>query len=284
MFAGSVCQAAAHPRRRWSASGLLSIVLGCVLVTSVVAGLPASFSAAPRAQLSQAGFAPSPAAPRDDSFLKISRLLYADDFTKGLADWTVELEKPGRIAVGGGTLDIDVPAGATLWFRHKLSGPVLIEYQATAVSAGGPNDRVSDLNCFWMATDPREPADIFKHPRHGAFAEYNTLRTYYVGLGGNGNTTTRFRRYLGDPVERPLLPEHDLSARDDMIQPNHSQTIRLAANGSFVAYYRGQRRIFTLQDPEPYTQGWFAIRTTKNHLRIKKLRIYQLEPAPVPAS
>jgi Domain of unknown function (DUF6250) len=33
------------------------------------------------------------------------------------------------------------------------STAMTFEYQAAAVSAGGPNDRVSDLNCFWMATD-----------------------------------------------------------------------------------------------------------------------------------
>jgi hypothetical protein len=44
------------------------------------------------------------------------------------------------------------------------------------------------------------------HPRTGAFADYDTLKTYYVGQGGNGNTSTRFRRYVGRPGERPLLP------------------------------------------------------------------------------
>ena len=46
---------------------------------------------------------------------------------------------------------------------------------------------------------------MFAQARSGAFADYNDLLTYYVGLGGNRNTTTRFRRYIGDPVLRPLL-------------------------------------------------------------------------------
>ena len=41
---------------------------------------------------------------------------------------------------------------------------------------------------------------MFARLRSGTFAEYNDLLTYYVGLGGNRNTTTRFRRYIGDPV------------------------------------------------------------------------------------
>ncbi len=96
-----------------------------------------------------------------------------------------------------------------MWFKHPLSGPVAIEFDATAVSAGGPNDEVSDLNVFWMANN-RDGSARFPDSRSGQFADYNDLKTYYVGLGGNRNTTTRFRRYIGDPETRPLLPEHDL--------------------------------------------------------------------------
>ena len=83
---------------------------------------------------------------------------------------------------------------------------MLIRYEATMVQAGGANDRVSDLNAFWMATDARTPGDLFAARRSGKFADYNQLRTYYVGQGGNGNTTTRFRRYIGDTELRPMLP------------------------------------------------------------------------------
>src|SRR5262245_52559813 len=141
------------------------------------------------------------------------KLLYRDDFAN-LANWHVEAEKPGHITAADGVLDIEVPAGVTLWFKHYLEGPLTIEFEPTAVADGGPNDQVSDLNVFWMANnvDGRQP--VFAHARSGAFAEYNDLRTYYVGLGGNRNTTSRFRRYIGDPVVRPLLPEHDLGAKE----------------------------------------------------------------------
>src|SRR5581483_7403466 len=109
---------------------------------------------------------------------------------------------------------------------------------------GGPNDRVSDLNAFWMATDSRSPKDLFATKRSGKFADYNQLRTYYVGQGGNSNTTTRFRRYIGDAVERPLLAEHDLRSRDVLLEPNVWQSIRLVAMGSRIQYYRDGRLIF----------------------------------------
>lgn len=209
-------------------------------------------------------------------------MLYSDDFHHGLHQWFVEIEKPGTVTAKDGVLDIDVPAGVTLWFRHELDGPVMITYEATVISAGGPNDRVSDLNSFWMATDPQSPNDLFAHPRSGKFADYNTLRTYYVGLGGNGNTTTRFRRYIGDAVERPLLPQNDLSVKQRPelgIVANRPQTVTLIADGPLIQYWRDGKKIFEMNDPEPYTRGWFGIRTTKNHMQVRNVRVVRLVPA-----
>jgi hypothetical protein len=260
---GSIMKHTAVGRRAWRL-----FVCGLMLVT-----------------LTRAGWTQVPV---PDKRIHLGNVLYADDFAHGLGQWRVELE-PGASGAGAGTkgtvtakdgvLDIDVPAGATVWFRQELDGPVMIQYEATVISAGGSNDRVSDLNSFWMAADPAAPADIFSHPRTGKFAEYNSLRMYYVGLGGNGNTTTRFRRYIGDAVERPLLPENDLSVAqhpEKGIAANKSQTVTLIASGSLIQYWRDGEKIFEMNDPQPYTKGWFAIRTTKNHMQVKHLRIVRL--------
>ena len=205
-------------------------------------------------------------------------LLHQDDFRSGLAQWILELEQPGRVTAQDGVLDIDVPAGATLWFRHELEGPIAIVYDATAIAAGGTNDRVSDLNCFWMARNRDGSVPVYEESRTGRFADYNTLRTYYVGLGGNGNTTTRFRRYIGDPELRPLLPEHNLSEPETLLAPNRKQTITLIADGSRIEYWRDDQRLVSFLDDTPYVRGWFALRTTQSHLRIEKLRIYRAGP------
>jgi hypothetical protein len=204
------------------------------------------------------------------------RVLYADDFRGGLGQWSVEAEKPAKVIARDGVLDIDTPAGLTLWFRPELVEPVSIEYPAQAVSAGGPNDRVSDLNAFWMARDVSGGSPL-AHPRTGAFADYDTLRTYYVGQGGNGNTTTRFRRYVGRPGERPLLPEHDHAATDEMLVANRWTTVRLVADGGLIQYWNDDRKLFELRDPEPYIRGWFGLRTTQSHLRVKGFRVSALK-------
>jgi hypothetical protein len=198
--------------------------------------------------------------------------LYADDFRHGLRHWAIEAEKPATVAARDGVLDIVAPGGLTAWFRPELTGPVAIAYEALAVSEGGPWDRVSDLNAFWMAreADGGSPLD---HPRSGAFADYDTLKTYYVGQGGNANTTTRFRRYVGRSGERPMLPRHDHAAADELLTPNRWSAVRLIADGQRIEYWSDGRRLFDLEDPQPYTRGWFALRTTQSHLRVRNFTV-----------
>ena len=157
-----------------------------------------------------------------------------------------------------------------------LRGRIAIQYDVTAVMAGGANDRVSDVNCFWMASNRDGRMPVFAQPRSGKFSDYNDLLTYYVGLGGNGNTTTRFRRYVGDPVLRPLLPEHDLSQPDTLLTANQRQRITLIADGKQIEYWRDGRRLIRYVDAAPYSQGWFGLRTTQSHLRIERFRVYAL--------
>lgn len=205
------------------------------------------------------------------------RLLHRDDFDGGLGNWLVEAERPGAISAQRGVLDVDVPAGVTLWFREPLAGRVAIEFDVTPMAAGGANDAVSDVNCFWMASDSRVASgDVFGRARSGAFGDYDELRTYYAGIGGNRNTTTRFRRYIGRRDDRPLLPQHDLSAAGEMLVANRRNHIRLVADGGRIALLRDGREIFRLDDPQPYTSGHFGFRTTKSHLRIEKFRVWRL--------
>ncbi len=213
-----------------------------------------------------------------DPHFTLGPVLFTDDFRHGPGLWTSELEHGGSVIANEGKLEINVPAGGTVWFKPELSGPVLIEYDATEIAAGGVNDRVSDLNCFWMAQDARSPGDVFGTTRSGKFEDYNPLLCYYVGQGGNANTTTRFRRYIGSVDTRPLLPENDLRDAADLLAPNVRQHIALVACGGLIQYYRDGRKIFELNDPAPYTHGWFALRTTQSHLVVENFSVRRLLP------
>jgi hypothetical protein len=195
---------------------------------------------------------------------------HTDDFRSGLKNWIVEQQPGGRVTAENGILTIADESGCTVWFREKLRAPVTIRYDATL----SPDARVSDLNCFWMASDPAHPDDLFfsGHKRTGAFATYDPLRTYYVGYGGNTNTTTRFRRYDGSGA-RPLLPEHDLSDKKFLLEPGRTYKIELRARDGLVEFLRDGEVLFTYRDPAPLTEGWFGFRTVKSKIQIQNFRI-----------
>ena len=194
-------------------------------------------------------------------------------------EWKIEQVAPGTATQRGGELVIQDTGGCTAWWSERLVAPVEISYEVTVVMAGGKTDRVSDLNCFWMAQDPRSAAAPFApgQARTGKFSDYDSLLTYYVGFGGNNNKTTRFRRYDGTP-ERPLLPEHDLSGKKFLLEGNRTYRIRLVARDGMAEYYRDGEKIFSFTDPAPLTAGWFAIRTVRSHLVVKNLKIGRPSP------
>ncbi len=195
----------------------------------------------------------------------------------GLSHWAVEQMPGGTVKMRGAALEIEDQAGCTVWWREKLTAPVAISYTVTAIVRGGPHDRASDVNCFWMANDSRSPAAPFAPgpARTGKFSDYDSRLTYYVGYGGNNNRTTRFRRYDGTAA-RPLLPAHDLSAPKFLLEPNRRFRIRLIARGGRAEFWRDGERIFTFTDPAPLTSGWFALRTVRSHLLIEDFKIEKL--------
>lgn len=204
--------------------------------------------------------------------------LFYNSVLSDSAKWVPEIQNRdgSRITFSDNKMEIDVSEGATIWFKELLKGDVVIEYDATVISEGGPNDRVSDLNCFWMFSDPNQENGSLRfcnNNRNGKFFNYNTLQGYYVGLGGHNNTKTRFRRYNGEK-ERNLLPEHDLSDQKYLIEPNKKYHIQLVVKGKNIRYIRDGATIFNWHDEQALTGGWFAFRTVTNHMVIENFIIY----------
>jgi hypothetical protein len=199
---------------------------------------------------------------------------FADDFRHGTGQWAVEQQPGGSVGAEAGVLRIDDAGGCTVWFRPKLTAPLTIRYEARVLSSG----RVSDLNCFWLARDPRRP-DLLApgHARDGKFAAYDSLETYYVGYGGNDNTTTRFRRYDGTGA-RPLDPAHDKRAAKFLLQADHWYEIELQVTAAGHArFLRDGEVIFDFADPAPLTEGWFGLRTVHSQIEVRNFRVL---PAP----
>ncbi|VXA97280.1 conserved exported hypothetical protein [Massilia sp. 9I] len=195
-------------------------------------------------------------------------LLYQDDFDGPLTGYVSEYaKKPGNfVGTRDGRLVLDVDSGATVWLDRPLSGNILIAYTRRVVIEGGPNDRLSDLNHFWMARNATGKT------RSGKFEDYDDLDMYYAGMGGNGNTTTRLRRYGGG--QRVLVGER--LGPEWLLEPNRDYQVEIAVYKGCTRMRVDGREVFSYRDPHPYTQGYFGLRTTWSRQTIDKLTIHEI--------
>ena len=200
-------------------------------------------------------------------------LLFEDDFTAPLdtAHWLIEKLNADSEMVGtkNGKLLIDTYGGATIWYKKELQGNIRITYKRKVLIAGGKNDRLSDLNQFWMATDPRKKM----FTRHGGFAEYDSLNMYYVGMGGNYNKTTRFRKYIDG--DKKIISEFTDSLH--LLQANKEYFIEIVVQDSVVKFSADGVLYFTWKDEQPFTHGYFGIRSTRSRQEVDDIKIYQLK-------
>lgn len=213
----------------------------------------------------------------NDAVKVVPKLIHKEDFGTNLDHWVVEQMEGGTTEIKNGKLEINDVAGCTIWFKKELEGSILIEYDTYIIDQGGPNDRVSDMNCFWMAKDMEHPDNLFEKSkqRGGKFPNYDSLRLYYMGVGGHDNSKTRFRRYVGNG-ERPLLPEHDFTKADFLLTPNQVYHIKIIAHNNIIQYYRDDVLMVDFYDADPYLSGYFGFRTVKNHMTIDNFKVYTL--------
>lgn len=210
----------------------------------------------------------------DPSVLSGGKLIWSDDFTAPLdpSHWKVEMAPaPGSsVYTKNDKLVLDTKGGVTVWFNQLLEKDIRIEYDRTVIMAGGANDRLSDLNNFWMASDPRNK-NLFT--RSGVLESYDSLRLYYVGMGGNSNRTNRFRKYEGDG-ERRLLQEYTDTAH--LLQANKTYHIAIVVKNGVTSFWVDGQCHFLYKDPAPLQSGYFGFRSTKSHQEVSKFRVYQL--------
>lgn len=196
------------------------------------------------------------------------------------AGWFVE-DSSGKVQITSDkdTLDIVSPDGLTLWYKERLTGNYEIGYTVQVVMKEGTYDRLSDLNCFWGANDPQHPEDLFARSRwrNGVFRNYNSLNLFYVGYGGNQNTTTRFREYHGryhgidEAKVKPLLKEYTDAAH--LLKPNRWYEIRIRVENGLTTFRVNGEELFRLPLEAGKGDGHFALRLLQNHVRFSDFRI-----------
>jgi rhamnogalacturonan endolyase len=202
------------------------------------------------------------------------KLLFSEHFhTLDTLKWRVEMEvqSPHGVYANHSKLVLDTKGGVTVWLKQPLRGNLQIDYTRKVLVAGGPNDRLSDVNQFWMAQEPTGPT---LDRRSGKFEDYDQLPLYYVGMGGNTNTTTRFRKYQRTG-ERTLLQEYT-DAAHLLVANKEYRLSTIVQNGTTSFWVNGQC-YFTYHDPAPLPEGYFGFRATSSRQEIADFRVYQLE-------
>lgn len=207
-----------------------------------------------------------------------SKILFADGFRDPLDTniWVPEIAPmpSSGVCTRDGKLVIDTRGGVTVWLNKQLKGNILIEFDRKVIVADGENDRLSDLNMFWMASDSHNP-EFFS--RTGVFEEYDSLLLYYAGIGGNNNTTTRFRKYTGDGT-RLLLQEYD--DPEHLLSPDHTYHIKIEVFEDVTSLWVDGVLYFTFSDPSPLLEGYFGFRSTWSHQEISNFRVFHLQSYP----
>lgn len=205
--------------------------------------------------------------------IRKEKIIYSENFKSDLSNWKVEFEKPdsSTIQIIDGKLDIRTSHGATIWFKPKLTANVMIIYDVTVIFNGGVNERVSDLNAFWMATDPDNDKEII---RNGRFTSYDNLNLYYAGVGGHNNKFTRFRKYRNDGF-KPVLQEYTDSAH--LLQGNTEYQVKIIVHNGLIRYLINDELFWEMIDTKPYTEGFFGFRTTQSHQQFDNFMVLQIE-------
>jgi rhamnogalacturonan endolyase len=209
----------------------------------------------------------------NDSLFRIEKLLFQDDFASlDTNKWRIEKTASDSeiVTTKNNRLLIDTYGGATIFYTRELSGNVYISYKRTVLINKGKNDRLSDLNQFFMV---REVKTDRLSKRNGGFAEYDSLNMYYVGMGGNYNTTTRFRKY--ENGNKKIIAEYTDAAH--LLQANHEYLIEIIFLNGTIIYKVDGNIFFEWKDNNPYTKGYFAIRSTRSRQEINDLKIYSIQ-------
>ncbi len=203
---------------------------------------------------------------------------------KGMhSNWVAESHSPKLVTtVTDNSMEIVAPKGVTLWYDKSLKGDYQISYRVKFIMEGGEFDRLSDLNCFWGARDPEYPKDIYERSiwRNGEFEKYNTLDLFYVGYGGNHNSTSRFREYRAEYADqgrdavKPVIKEY--TDKENLLKPNQWMTIVITVKDGLTTYSMDGAEIFSLEIPEGRGDGYFGLRLLQNHTIFEDFSITEL--------
>jgi hypothetical protein len=195
-----------------------------------------------------------------------SRIVYSDEFQRfDPQAWAVESEAGDAVRAvraDARSLLLDARRGLTVWLRRQLIGHYEISFTRTVLTDG----RLSDMNFFWEAQLPQGFA------QSGKLEEYDGLRLFYAGIGGNTNSTTRFRYYDGSGA-RKLLQEY--TAPEYLLKANHPYRVRIVVDAQGTRLFVDDRQYFSASGPQA-GGGYFGFRTTQSRQKIEHFSVRRI--------
>ena len=192
--------------------------------------------------------------------------LAQDDFKRFDAQaWAVEAEAGSpttAVRAERGALLLQADRGLTVWLRRQLIGHYEISFTRTVLTDG----RLSDLNFFWEAQLPQG------FTQSGKLEEYDRLKLFYAGIGGNSNSTSRFRYYDGSGA-RNLLREY--TAPEYLLKAGHPYRVRIVVDARGTRLYVDDKEYFNAPGPL-LGGGYFGFRTTQSRQKVEQFSVRRI--------
>jgi len=191
------------------------------------------------------------------------------------AVWRIE-KAPGSTAyLHLGRLQVRTPdGGMMLWVRRPFTAPAAAELRLRVSGEQVP----VRLVFFWMATDPRSPADLLEDSafRSGAWSDYAGLRGYLLELVPAPTGSVRLRRTEGRTEDEPewLQIRRELSG----LRPGRSLVLRFELKEFALRCSLNRELLFDLHDPQPLVFGWLGLYVEGGALEIERLTAGPIEP------
>lgn len=198
-----------------------------------------------------------------------------EDFSGELLRWTVEGETDSsRFSFNGDTLNIFTPSTITLWYDHRFNGNYRIRFSVLEKGAAIPDSSVSAWGCFWAATDPEHPDNLFfnSDQRGQDLSNYHSLQLYYT-IRQNQDSL----RFGKNRITPDSLPQRSSAYPSSVFQNDTWNVIEIKMENEIVSYSVNGNIVKQERDNLPLLEGYFGLYLQNSVLRLTGFEIKLLK-------
>lgn len=228
------------------------------------------------------------AAPPDEApALKLGKVLYEEDFSKGMDDWWVEGGQKVWVQDGALHMQANPPKRGepgfvcTAWCKRQFPGDVVVEYDATVLDSA---IEANNINFFLCYSHPEEGKTLLSTREDRADANYRK----YHDL--NGYIFTFLKSFPRDKHAHPdgtrmgryrmrRCPGFQLLTETyaDYCERGVTYHCKIVKKGGYVAFYVDGKKYLEETDPAPLEGGQIGLRTFMTYLTWDNIRVTELQ-------